>query len=946
MSKQTIHLVLLAAVLAIPAATYAQVDNLIQNPSFEADEVILDDPDWEQWVTWGDQEGLNSTVEIDEKEFIDGARSLRVEPTGATNWYFVVLHSPLPLDVGTDCTVSLWAKAQTPRSLTVQMKATDNSVAWGTTTFELTTEWAEYTLTAEAMNATAKLEIFCAGVETLFWLDFVWVYEGGYVAGIEPSAVAPRLGATDPMPLADAIDIPRDTVLSWKPGPFAQTHDVYFGTDFDDVNNASRAQPLGMLVREGQDANTFDPARLEFGRTYYWRIDEVNAAPDDTIYQGDVWSFATEPALYPVGNVVASASIPTAAGSGEPEVMVNESGLSDGQHSMADLTMWSGKAPEGEPIWLQFDFDRVYNLYGMHVWNYNGDYEFILGFGLQDITIEYATEPNEWVTRGDYQLARSTNQATYIGERIDLDGIAARSIRIHVNSTHYGGPQPGPDNRIQAGLAEIQFLHKPVFAREPQPADGATEVSRTTSLRWRPGREADGHQIHFGTDSNAVLAGAALASTVTSNTYDPGALLLGTTYYWRVDEVNEAETPTVWSSDLWGFTTQQYTVVDDFESYTDDVDGGKAIFQAWADGFEIDDNGSQVGNDLPLYAEPTYVYTGSGAMLLSYDNGGTATTSVAKRTFDDTPDWTRGAAATLVLYFYGDPDNDPDEPMWVRLSDASGNTGTIIYGAGPGEGNVNQADAAWHEWSIPLTDFGIDPTRVRTMAIGFGGAGGPRSAGEMIFDDIRLHPSRTGDTSVPAAHWTLDGHAQDSSLNSNDGALNGGAAFVAAGVIGGALSLNGTDAYVDCGNDASLDITDVVSLSAWVNMNDANNGEFNPFVIKGDLSYGLKHNSGNQIEFVIYDGGWTTALFPIDESYNGEWHHVAGTYDGQALRLYIDGVLRRLSHSPGAINSTTFNVNIGRNNEIPDRLYDGLIDDVRIYHGALLPAEVDAVLAP
>ena len=57
-----------------------------------------------------------------------------------------------------------------------------------------------------------------------------------------------------PAPATNAMDVPRDVVLGWTPGPYAETHDVYFGTGFDDVNDASRANPLGVLVSQGQDA--------------------------------------------------------------------------------------------------------------------------------------------------------------------------------------------------------------------------------------------------------------------------------------------------------------------------------------------------------------------------------------------------------------------------------------------------------------------------------------------------------------------------------------------------------------------------------------------------------------------------------------------------------------------------------------------------------------------
>ncbi|NQT03141.1 MAG: hypothetical protein HQ580_14025, partial [Planctomycetes bacterium] len=65
-----------------------------------------------------------------------------------------------------------------PRPLTVQMKASDNSVSeWGATDFDLTTEWAEYNFTSEVLHVDVKLEFLCAGSEVPFWLDLVSVYE-------------------------------------------------------------------------------------------------------------------------------------------------------------------------------------------------------------------------------------------------------------------------------------------------------------------------------------------------------------------------------------------------------------------------------------------------------------------------------------------------------------------------------------------------------------------------------------------------------------------------------------------------------------------------------------------------------------------------------------------------------------------------------------------------
>jgi hypothetical protein len=121
--------------------------------------------------------------------------------------------------------------------------------------------------------------------------------------------------ATGPQPENEAVDVPRDVELSWTPGDFAAAHDVYFGASFDDVNVADRANPLGVLVSQGQAGTTYDPAGLlAFEQTYYWRIDEVNAAPDNTIFRGEVWSFTTEPFAYAIENIVA-----TSNGTSEPD---------------------------------------------------------------------------------------------------------------------------------------------------------------------------------------------------------------------------------------------------------------------------------------------------------------------------------------------------------------------------------------------------------------------------------------------------------------------------------------------------------------------------------------------------------------------------------------------------------------------------------------------------
>jgi glucuronoarabinoxylan endo-1,4-beta-xylanase len=106
----------------------------------------------------------------------------------------------------------------------------------------------------------------------------------------------PPVYAHHPVPFDDAEGVPVDAILEWKQGGYAEKHDVYLSTDFNDVNDANRTIPLGVLVSQDHTTTTYDPPGfLDLNTTYYWRIDEVNSAPDHTIFKGEVWSFTTLP---------------------------------------------------------------------------------------------------------------------------------------------------------------------------------------------------------------------------------------------------------------------------------------------------------------------------------------------------------------------------------------------------------------------------------------------------------------------------------------------------------------------------------------------------------------------------------------------------------------------------------------------------------------------------
>ncbi len=529
--------------------------------------------------------------------------------------------------------------------------------------------------------------------------------------------------ASAPRPEDEEADAPRDVTLGWTPGIYGQKHDVYFGPVFEDVNNADRSNPLDVLVEQGQDANTYDPGILDYGQTYYWRIDDINTT-DSTISRGNVWSFQVEPFAYPIPfeSITATASSSDGASAG-PAGTVDGSGLVDGLHSTNTKKMWLSKTDDPGPAWIQYDFDRPYKLHQILVWNYNGPF-ILTGYGLKDVTVEYSEDGDTWVELpGVTEFARAPGADGYASNTaINLAGLVAQSVRFTAAS-NWGGPIFG-----QYGLSEVQFLYVPVQARYPSPKPGAEDIPVDVTLRWRAGREAAQHDLYMDPDEQVVIDSSAFVAAPDQPHYGPLSLDVGTTYYWRVNEVNATETPATIEGDVWSFSTVSYLVVDDFESYNDDIEAGTTIFDTWIDGL-TNNTGSTVGYWEAPFAEQNVVHGGKQSMPLFYDNTGSAAYSEAELPLES-QDWTRAGITTLVLHFHGDPANRAEQ-LYVKINGAK-----TLY-KGPA---VDLTRPRWATWSIDLASAGTNLKKVTSLVIGVGdGAAGGQ--GVVYIDDIRLYAS-------------------------------------------------------------------------------------------------------------------------------------------------------------------------------------------------------------
>ncbi len=283
----------------------------------------------------------------------------------------------------------------------------------------------------------------------------------------------------------------------------------------------------------------------------------------------------------------------------------------------------------------------------------------------------------------------------------------------------------------------------------PRPPKSAVDITQTPILTWTPGIFGASHEIYFGTDKEAVKNADTNSpefkgtGNLGAESYDPGQLEWNTTYYWRIDEVNSTNTDSPWTGPLWSFTTANFFIIDDFESYNDldeGEPGSNRIWNTWIDGWEDPTNGSIVGYEFRL-TEQTIVHSGWLSMPYEYDNSGPANYSEATANIANlgiSKDWTIEGVKVLSLWFRGAPENAP-ETMYVALSNTNGPI-AVVYHDNPDATLIN----TWTQWTIDLQTFadqGVDLTNINLISIGFGNRNNPVAggAGMMFFDDIRLY---------------------------------------------------------------------------------------------------------------------------------------------------------------------------------------------------------------
>ena len=561
------------------------------------------------------------------------------------------------------------------------------------------------------------------------------------------------------------------------------------------------------------------------------------------------------------------------------------------------------------------------------------------------------------ITKGEVRIdtdAEETEVRGYIG----AGKIEAYSGAGTVIVTPPGGGAGYISLTAREGDANLASLPDPRNYEEvPWTASGP-------AMSWTAGVQAGSHDVYFGTTETDVNGATNPNSPPGYGNQDPCTFtfpvappVLGKTYYWRIDEVNEIAHPdTPWKGDLWQFTIDSFESVEPFE-YASTA----ALQTVWS----VSGTGSRSLEDV-------VVHGGDGSMQYDYTNASSITEASALISAlpVDGGDWTVAGIKALTLYFSGDGTN-ATQPIYVILEDGAGKSAAVTYGDN-GEDPEDIKDPDWNEWNIELSDYpaanDVNLKSINKIYIGIGNKTTPSTgSGTVYFDDIRLYPTRCVPAFAPAGDIDGPGDVEndcnvdfidvnlmvydwlevDYNSVGDDGDVNDSAQWYNdSGGRGQVIHFNGTNDWVDL-EDRDFSNFHNKTIAFHVKMVDypqvyrylfyfTDDDEDDPYRI-----YFMTRTVGNiRVRFID--------TYTQDAFVGTGWHHLAlvleDTADGRCTgKFYLDGTLLGSQTYPGRPrhSGAASGVNIGSSDDASGDFMEGYIDEFRVYDYALNQSEID-----
>lgn len=409
-------------------------------------------------------------------------------------------------------------------------------------------------------------------------------------------------------------------------------------------------------------------------------------------------------------------------------------------------------------------------------------------------------------------------------------------------------------------------------------------------------------------------------------------------------------------------TPDNWDAVDDYRGFWSNVShsGSKSYMLVWNFDWPNDKDVACIGD---------YAQTNTGTTDFNYDitvekDGKSATVTG----INPDENWYRSdpgvPTKTIVLTLDTGPDTTPPTMTAHSPTGTSVPTDTIITATFSKAMNTSSTESAlsispsvsgsfsWDENKMIFTpDSDLDYETTYTVTIS-------TEAKDLADNNLEYPFSWQFTTRAPGLDLVGEWHfnegsgeiAEDTSGNNNDGILINidPATDWVNGKLGNALAFDGVDGYVDCGHNANLDLKDKISILLWIKPNAAGEGGPNAGpVCKAesgvDWSWQLRYNApggGNYMGFQFNGDPEGSTWVSVKQNLSpGEWYHIAGTFDGTTLKCYLNGIDKD-TNQISAIKSGNSTLFIGQDGW--GNIFNGTIDEVRIYDKALTPEEIQA----
>jgi hypothetical protein len=580
----------------------------------------------------------------------------------------------------------------------------------------------------------------------------------------------PSKSAYSPVPADGGEFVPTDTTLTWTPGFGAKLHTVYFGEDFDTVNNATGGAASGVV--------RYTPGSLKLAKTYYWRVDEFDGA---ATYKGEVWSFTTEGAVtgpnpadgavdvsptkaltWIAGAVAASHDVYFGSDANAVKNATKSSPEYKGPKALGEESYSPGKLSLTTTYYWRIDEVNGVNPdspWAGNVWSFTtGDF-----FVIDDFEDYDAGNNQIWYKWHDGLGYGAPGTAGYYAGNGTGAAVGDETTASYTEETIiHGGGKSMPvnyDNNKQ-GSSKYSEVELTLGVVSDWTAEGVNELSL-----WFRGYPASvGSFVEGPVGTFTITASGADIWNVNGVEADEFHFAYKTLSGAGsiITKVNSVQNTNGWAKA--GVMIRESLNPDSAHAFACITPSNGVAFQYRPSMGGTSGNYNQTGVAAPYWVKLERSI--SGLFTVSHSANGTSWQPVTGALAQTIPMGTNvyiglaltshDAALTCQAVFsnvtttgnvtgqwahqdIGIFSNDA-EPLYVAVSNTTGNPAVVVHDD-PSAAQIN----VWTEWVIPLSAFadqGINLTNVDRIAIGMGTRGNmtvPGGSGKMFFDDIRLN---------------------------------------------------------------------------------------------------------------------------------------------------------------------------------------------------------------